>query len=89
MHGVRRTGFGVSKATSQVSVITPLSKPTNTNMSTPIPIPGPSKKRKRPPVGTQDIQERRDGQDPGDLEIAPSSAPALRVRTQGQELNVM
>lgn len=56
-------------------------------MSAPIPIPGPSKKRKRPLTGSQGKREELGGPDPGDLEIGPSSAPALRVRTHGQKFN--
>jgi len=67
-------------------MIAPTTTPTNTNMSSPIPIPGPSKKRKRPPAGSQGKGKEFGGLDPEDLEIAPSSVPALRVRTHGQGL---
>lgn len=81
--GIRPTA--ALKATSRVSAIAPPSTPTNTNMSTPIPIPGPSNKRKRPPAGSKDEREELGGPDPEDLEIAPPSAPALRVPTRGEE----
>ena len=54
------------------------STPTNTDMSL-----RSSKKRKRSPTGSG---EKGKG-DPEDREIRPSSAPAYRIRSQGQEFH--
>ena len=61
--------------------------PVDIDMSAKFPIPGPSKKRKRPLLGGQGKGKGSGGTDQDDLEIAPPSAPALRVRSDGQDEN--
>ena len=53
-----------------------------------IPIQSSSNKRKRPLVGSQGEGGRSGGPDPEDPEIAPPSAPSLRVRPEGQHFTV-